>query len=151
MGEAGRRKVESQFTVERMTRAYEQLYTDLARLRRNWFNHTRGLRGRHVNVHQVNRADKVIAFHRWDQGGPGDDVVVLLNFAQRGYDAYRIGLPRSGRWRVRLNSDWTGYSGDFSDWDSFDVSAHDGGHDGMPFHGEVGLGPYSAVILSQDR
>ena len=128
-----------------------QLYTDLARLRRNWFNHTRGLRGRHVNVHQVNRADKVIAFHRWDQGGPGDDVVVLLNFTNRGYDAYRIGLPRSGRWRVRLNSDWTGYSGDFSDWDSFDVSAHDGGHDGMPFHGEVGLGPYSAVILSQDR
>ena len=104
-----------------------------------------------MNVHHVNRGDKVVAFHRWDQGGPGDDVVVLLNFANRGYNAYRIGLPRSGRWRVRLNSDWTGYSGDFSDWDSFDVSAHDGGQDGMPFQGEVGLGPYSAVILSQDR
>lgn len=61
-----------------------QLYTDLMRQRRNWHNHTRGLRGQHVNIFHVNHADKVIAYHRWDHGGPGDDVVVLLNFGNRG-------------------------------------------------------------------
>ncbi len=127
-----------------------QLYTDLIRLRRNWFNHTRGLRGRHVRVHHLNRGDRVIAFHRWDQGGPGDDVIVLANFANRGYAEYRMGLPRAGHWRVRFNSDWSGYSGDFSDWDCFDAEARLGEFDGMPFHGSVGLGPYTAVILSQD-
>jgi len=127
-----------------------QLYKDLLRLRRNWFNHTRGLRGPHVNVHHVNHSDKVIALHRWDQGGAGDDVVVLLNFANCGYDGYQLGLPRPGLWRVRFNSDWVGYSPDFSDWDCFDVEAREGVQDGMPFHGAVGLGPYSAVILSQD-
>jgi 1,4-alpha-glucan branching enzyme len=47
-----------------------QLYRDLIRLRRNWFNNTRGLRGQHLHVHHVNQFDKVIAFHRWEDGGP---------------------------------------------------------------------------------
>ena len=128
-----------------------RLYEDLTRLRRNWYNHTSGLRGQHVNVHHVNHAAKVVAFHRWQEGGGGDDVVVLLNFGNSGYSDYVIGFPRSGPWRVRFNSDWDGYDGSFSNWSSFDTWAHDGGRDGMPYHGAVGLGPYSAVILSQER
>jgi len=65
------------------------LYRDLIRLRRNWFNQTRGLRGQHVNVHHVNNADKMIAFHRWENGGPGDDVVIVANFGNRSYDSYK--------------------------------------------------------------
>ncbi|HEX8905184.1 MAG TPA: alpha-amylase family glycosyl hydrolase, partial [Longimicrobiaceae bacterium] len=84
------------------------LYGDLMKLRRNWFDHTRGLRGQHVHVHHVNDADKVIAFHRWDAGGPRDDVVVVLNFADRSYDGYALGFPRAGEWKVRFNSDWRG-------------------------------------------
>ncbi len=127
------------------------LYRDLIRLRRNHFDTTRGLKGQHVNVHHVNDADKAIAFHRWDQGGPRDDVVVVANLANRGYDAYRIGLPRGGWWRVRFNSDWRGYSAAFTDHPSFDLWAEPGdSSDGMPFTGTVGLGPYTAVILSQE-
>ena len=33
------------------------LYRDLIRLRRNWFDTTRGLRGQHVHVHHVNDPD----------------------------------------------------------------------------------------------
>jgi 1,4-alpha-glucan branching enzyme len=127
------------------------LYRDLIRLRRNWFDTTQGLSGHPVNVHHVNDADKVVAFHRWDAGGPGDDVVVLANFADRAYDGYRIGLPRGGRWRVRFNSDWRGYSPAFTDHPSWDCEADAGGADGMAFSGSIGLGPYAAVILSQDR
>ena len=49
-----------------------ELYRDLCRLRRNWFNNTRGLRGQNLNVFHINDGAKVIAFHRWADGGPGD-------------------------------------------------------------------------------
>jgi 1,4-alpha-glucan branching enzyme len=123
----------------------------LIRLRRNWFNSTRGLCGHSVNVHHVNNTDKVIAYHRWDAGGPGDDVIVLANFADRAYDSYRFGLPRGGTWRVRFNGDWNGYSPAFTNHSSFDLAAADQGADGMAFAGTIGLGPYTALILSQDR
>jgi 1,4-alpha-glucan branching enzyme len=126
------------------------LYRDLIRLRRNGFNQTRGLRGQHVNVHHVNNADKVIAFHRWENGGPGDDVMVVANFANRSYDSYALGFPRAGYWRVRFNSDWQGYSSDFGNQLGYHTLAGDGSRDGMPFEANVGLGPYSVLILSQD-
>ena len=127
-----------------------QLYRDLIHLRRNWFNNTRGLRGQNVHVHHLNNSDKVIAYHRWDQGGNGDDTVVVLNFANRSYSSYHIGFPRSGRWRVRFNSDWNGYDGFFGNWASYDTDASGLPQDSMPTSADIGLGPYSAIILSQD-
>jgi len=126
------------------------LYRDLIRLRRNWFDQTRGLRGQHLNVMHVNNVDKVIGFHRWESGGPRDDVVVVANFANRGYDSYALGFPRSGLWRVRFNSDWQGYSPDFGNHPAYDTMAGDSPRDGVRFQATVGLGPYSVVILSQD-
>lgn len=125
------------------------LYRDLIRLRRNWFNNTRGLRGHHTSVFHVNERDRVLAFRRWQDGGPGDDVVVVLNFGNRGYASYAIGFPRPGTWYVRFNSDWSGYSPDFGNHTSSDATAAWGGRDELPCHGAVGLGPYTAIILSQ--
>jgi 1,4-alpha-glucan branching enzyme len=127
------------------------LYRDLIRLRRNWYDTTRGLRGQHVNVFHVNDADKLIGFHRWDRGGPGDDVVVVANFANRGYGAYALGFPRPGAWRVRFNSDWSGYDPDFGNHFSYDAWAEPAARDGLPCGGTIGVGPYSAILLSQER
>jgi 1,4-alpha-glucan branching enzyme len=125
------------------------MYRDMIRLRRNWFNNTAGLKGQSMNVFHVNDADKVIAFHRWDRGGPGDDVIVVVNMANRAYGSYSIGFPRDGLWKVRFNSDWNGYSPDFGNTLSYDTAAGQPGRDSMPFGGNVGIGPYSAIILSQ--
>ena len=52
----------------------------------------------------------VIAFLR--QGGaPGDLAVVVCNFTPVVRHGYRIGVPRGGRWRERLNTDSTFYGG----------------------------------------
>ena len=126
------------------------LYRDLIRLRRNWFAQTGGLRGQNLNVHHINQADKLIAYHRWENGGPGDDVMVIANFANRSYDSYALGFPQAGPWRVRFNSDWQGYSDDFGDQPGYDTLAGDGAQDGMPFQANIGIGPYSVLILSQD-
>lgn len=127
-----------------------QMYRDLVHLRRNAWGTTRGLRGPHVQVHHVNDADKVVAFHRWWAGGPGDDVIVVANFASRAYDEYRVGVPRDGEWKVRFNGDWNGYSPDFGSHPSWHAWAEDIPWDGMPFSIGIGLGPYTALILSQD-
>jgi 1,4-alpha-glucan branching enzyme len=126
-----------------------QLYRDLIRLRRNWFDNTRGLRGENVNVFHVNDTDKVIAYHRFRQGGPGDDVVVVANFSARYLPSYALGLPRRGLWYVRFNSDYQGYAPDFGGTYSPDVWTREQGMDGLAYSGDVALGPYSAVILSQ--
>jgi 1,4-alpha-glucan branching enzyme len=52
---------------------------------------------------------------------------------------------------VRFNSDWNGYSGDFGNWNSFDTTAVSGTKDGMNYNANVGVGPYTAIILSQDN
>ncbi len=125
------------------------LYRDLIQLRRDWHNNTAGLKGQGVNVHHVNDNDKVVVFHRWDQGGPGDDVIVVVNMANRSYPSYLFGVPRGGTWRVRFNSDWSGYDSTFGDYPSVDFNALNQGRDGMPYTGDLAIGPYSVVILSQ--
>ncbi len=99
------------------------LFQSLIRLRRNWFNNTRGLSGQSVNFFHLNNQDKLIAYHRWKDGGPGDDTIIVANFANRSYDSYTIGFPRAGSWYVRFNSDWNGYSPDFGNQAGYDTTA----------------------------
>jgi len=51
------------------------------------------------------------------------DVVVVANFANRGYARYDVGLPSGGTWRVRMNTDEVKYSTDFGGASSADVAA----------------------------
>jgi 1,4-alpha-glucan branching enzyme len=128
-----------------------QLHRDLIRLRRNVDDTTRGLRGANISVHHVSDEDKVLAYHRWEQGGPRDDVIVVASFSTNERPSYRVGVPRPGRWRVRFNSDWGGYDPEFESVPAFDANAEPEPADGLESSVRVGLGPYSVVILSQDR
>ncbi|MRR54093.1 MAG: 1,4-alpha-glucan branching protein [Deltaproteobacteria bacterium] len=126
-----------------------RLYHDLIRLRLNRDGFTRGLCGQFTQVYHLNDERKVIAFHRWDRGGPADDVVVVANFLHETQDDYRIGFPAAGTWKLRLNSDWQGYSDDFQNHPSSAVDAEPGDCDGLPFHAGLAIGPYSVLIFSQ--
>lgn len=128
------------------------MYKDLIKLRKNGNNNTRGLSGQNLNVHHVNDTDKVIAFHRWHNGGAGDDVIVVSNFKNKKWTTsnnYRIGLPRSGTWTVRFNSDKKIYSSDFTDFGSTTITAQNTPWNGMAYSGIVAMAPYSTLILSQ--
>lgn len=125
-----------------------RMYQDLVRMRRDRARFA-GLQGHHTNVFHCNDVDKVIAFYRWDRGGAGDDVVIVLNLANRAYESYTIGFPRPGDWRVRFNSDWSGYSPDFTSHPGYHTAGATGRYDGLDFHGPIGIGPYTALILTQ--
>jgi 1,4-alpha-glucan branching enzyme len=129
-------------------RGFVDLYSRLIKLRRNFDNNTRGLRGGNTNVFLASDADGVIAYHRWDVGGAGDDVVVVANLRNRTWPSYNIGFPRSGTWYLRFNSDFRGFCGDFGNT-GYDTTAAGGWNQGMPCNGNVGLGPYSVCIYSQ--
>jgi 1,4-alpha-glucan branching enzyme len=51
---------------------------------------------------------------------------------------------------VRFNSDWQGYGEDFGNQAGYDTHAHAGDKDGLGYHGDLGIGPYSVLILSRD-
>ena len=127
------------------------MYRDLIALRKNANGNTKGLTGYFTNVFHVNNGSKLIGFQRWQNGGPGDDVVVLSNFSNTSFPNYRIGLPRAGLWRVRFNSDSTSYSSDFGNFAAYDVTADNYGYDGLPYSGNFRIAPYSTVIFSQSN
>lgn len=112
-------------------------------LRKNAHGNTAGLAGHSFNILHCDNDNKLLAYHRWDKGGKGDDVVAILNFSNRELEDYKLPLPKDGAWKVRFNSGWHGYSPDFKDQDSPDISADHG-------QGTVRLAPYSLLILSQD-
>jgi 1,4-alpha-glucan branching enzyme len=126
-----------------------RLYRDLIRLRLNHGGFTRGLCGQFTQVYHLNDERKVIAFHRWDKGGPADDVVVVANFYHESQDDYVIGFPAAGNWKLRLNSDWQGYSDDFQGHLSSDVVAEPGETDSLPYYAALSIGPYSVLVYSQ--
>lgn len=126
-----------------------QLYRDLIALRLNRSGVTSGLTGQHVEVSHVNRADKVIAFRRWRDGGPQDDVMVLANFSDRSWDDYRFGVVNAGIWKIRFDSGSSYYGDDQTNGIS-EVASTDGEYDRYLQSISLPVGAYSAVILSQD-
>jgi len=120
-----------------------QAYQHLIGLRKNSGGVSAGLTGGDINLMHVDDGNKVIAYHRWKNGGPRDDVVVVINFANHQHLEYNLGLPRNGTWHVRFNSTWKGYDPDFKDLTVPDVKVDNGS-------GTLVLPPSSVIILSQD-
>lgn len=125
-----------------------RLYRDLIRLRRNWHDNTRGLRGHSTEIVHLNDPENVLAYHRWADGGPGDSVVVVVNLSAHDRHDYRIGMPASGEWRLELNSDASRYSDEFGNYLSTDTHADAGDFDGQPASALVSIAAYSVLVYS---
>ncbi len=123
-----------------------QLYRDLIRHRRNQDGHTRGLTGQHVEVVLADNDRKLIAYRRWESGGPGDEVLVVANFANRNATV-TVPVSAEGRWHLRFNGDSTIYDAENDNTDSAEFDATPGEDGGL--FGTVVLGPYALVIYSQ--
>jgi 1,4-alpha-glucan branching enzyme len=127
-------------------RGIVRLYRDLILLRLNRENTTRGLTGSNVNLVYLDEAKNLCAYHRWYEGGAGDDVFVAANFAHTWAENLKVAFPHEGLWKLRLNSDWSGYSADFGS-EASDVTAkkEEGG-----FLATLKIPPYTALMYSQD-
>jgi 1,4-alpha-glucan branching enzyme len=91
------------------------------------------------------KAQSVAAWLRF--GGAGDaPVAVVCNFTPEPRAAYRIGLPRAGRWREIFNSDASEYGGsglgNLGAIQAAGAPAH-----GLPTSAEISLPPLSTVYF----
>ena len=122
------------------------LYQDLISLRRNLGGHTAGLMGAHTQVYHVDETTHTLAYRRWEKGG--DDVVVMISLSSLPVKA-KIGFPRAGKWANRFDSDSTKYDSGFSDATGREITAAAAPSDGLDASAEVNVGPYGAIIFSQ--
>ena len=97
---------------------------------------------------RVDDANNVIAFRRWSDDAPDQQVVVMANFHRNHRENFVFGFPHAGAWKLRLNTDWKGYSALFGDYPSTDVIAKPGDYDGLPNHAAVSIGPYSVLVYT---
>lgn len=132
-------------------RGVHALYRDLIRLRLDASGVSAGLSGQHVHVHHVEHERKIIGFHRARDGGPGDDVLVVINLRNQAADDIRIGVPALGLWKIRFNSDAKVYGEELDGHPCVEVEAIEGDWDGKPWSIRLSAGAYAGVILSQNR
>lgn len=127
------------------------MYRDLINLRLNKMGYSSGLTGQHTSVYHLNDNDKLIAMHRWKEGGAGDDVIVIFNFAEGRKENYVIGLPHGGQWKLRFNNDAGLYNEQLDETPSGDLTANEEGKDGYGFSAPITIGAYACLIYSQDK
>ncbi len=128
-----------------------RLYRDLIHLRLNRTGVTRGLIGQNLGITHVNNDEKLIAYQRWADHGPGDDVMVIANLSCQAKENYRIGLPQTGLWQLRLDSASPDYGLKAAAISQPQLEAQDQSYDGLGFSAEISLSPYSLLIYSQDK
>jgi 1,4-alpha-glucan branching enzyme len=138
------------WSKEKTHKGVLRMHRDLIALRRGGDGRTRGLRGAGVAILRADDDTKLLAFHRWADGGPGDDVVVIANFADRHVHDLRLGMPAAGRWSVMHNTDSNNYGPELGGSEAFDTDADGPPADGQEQSALVAVGPYSVVILSRD-
>ncbi|SFJ11019.1 alpha-amylase family glycosyl hydrolase [Albimonas pacifica] len=134
--------------LDRTYRGIARLYRDLIALRLDRVGDAAGLSGRETEVLLMDEARKLVVYRRFEHGeDPG--AIVALNFAHQPAEDVTVGLPAGGTWRLRLNTDWEGYSPDFANFPSTDLEAEEDAHDGRPCRARFAIGAYSALVFTR--
>jgi 1,4-alpha-glucan branching enzyme len=119
---------------------------DLIRLRRA----RPALRGEPVHVFHVHNANRVIAFHRWEEG-IGGDVVVVASLNESTFPRYRLGFPRPGRWREAFNSDvYDHFPNPWVAGNAGEITADGPAQHGLPTSAEIAIPANSVLVFARD-
>jgi 1,4-alpha-glucan branching enzyme len=116
----------------------------LINLRKDLYANTTGLTGSSINVFHEDIVNTVFGYHRWKNGGPNDDVLVIVNCSDSRIEDYKMYVPLPGVWHVRFNSSWSGYSPDFQQTSISQVTSDENSEISLE------LSPYNILILAQD-
>ena len=122
-------------------------FHDLIRLRRNIDGRTRGLTGQNTQILLQDDEQKLLVFHRWELGGPSDDVVVALNFSNEILQDVPVPFPHNGQWRLRFNSARPDYDLATTEHEWSDLTLVE---DTPEPTAELTLAPYGILIFSQN-
>jgi 1,4-alpha-glucan branching enzyme len=119
-------------------------FQHLINLRKDTYSNTTGLASPSINVFHQDMPNNIMAYHRWGNGGPHDDVLVIVNFSDIRFKEYKLYVPIAGVWHVRFNSSWKGYSPDFNETKTSSVTTDENSQI------TIELADYNVLILSQE-
>ena len=128
--------------LQHLARDLNRLYRDLPALHEQDFS-SHGFEW--IDCHDS--ANSVLSWLRW--GRDGSFVVVAVNFTPVPQTAYRLGVPRAGRYLEILNSD-SAYYGGSNLGSAGTIAAVDGAWMNRPANLEITLPPLAAVLLRPD-
>ena len=128
--------------LQHLARDLNRLYRDLPALHEQDFS-SHGFEW--IDCHDS--AHSVLSWLRW--GRDGSFVVVAVNFTPVPQTAYRLGVPRAGRYVEILNSD-SAYYGGSNLGNAGTIAAVDGVWMNRPANLEITLPPLAAVLLRAD-
>ncbi len=108
------------------------------------------LRGEAINVFHVHEDNRIIAFHRWLEGGR--DVVVVASLNESSFGQYDLGFPLPGVWFEVFNSDV------YEHWINPQVVGNAGSIDvdgaelhGMPHSCTIAIPANGLLVFARDR
>ncbi|MDQ8181052.1 alpha-amylase family glycosyl hydrolase [Pelagicoccus sp. SDUM812005] len=124
------------------------LVQDLVSLRLNKAGQAIGLQGQGIEILHCNDIDKVVAYHRWQDHGEGDDVVVVVNFSHEEKSDYQLGFPAAGKWRCLMNSAAEKYHRSKAFSSQGDLEAGGEAYGDAAASAAIAIAPYSFQIYS---
>jgi 1,4-alpha-glucan branching enzyme len=120
---------------------------DLIRLR--W--RQPALRGDSVRAFHVHNDNRVLAFHRWIEGG-GRDVIVVASLNERTWNGYTIGFPSGGRWLEVFNSDvYENWVNPITAGNAGAIEASGGPEHGFPASANIVIPANGLVVFARDQ
>lgn len=148
----GSREVLQVLTDKKKNAGIVDFHRKLLSLRRNQEGFSKGLQGSHLSVICHRLSTGVLAWRRWATGGPGDDVVVILNFSEESHRGYLIGVPEPGPWHLRLKTTEGGIAQATGDDDLrlLTVLADSIPYNSFPASISIAIAPLEGLVLSQD-
>ncbi|MBC8423859.1 alpha amylase C-terminal domain-containing protein [bacterium] len=100
-----------------------------------------------ADVFHLNESGNVIAFQRYDLSG--NILVIVANFSNADFGAYRLGLPQGGAWLELINSQDPAYDGD-GPTNAGGLVAEAVAADGFAQSAEIALPAMGLLVLQPD-
>ncbi|GAB2777316.1 alpha-amylase family glycosyl hydrolase [Salinimicrobium soli] len=124
------------------------LAADLVKLRTGEYGATEGLRGQETEILHLNQETKILAYKRTNPGENEEPVLVIVNFGNKDYEDYGIGIEPDAEWHLRFNSAWKGYDEDFSELPVDGMNTEEKVTDDKPWTGQLNIPAYGAQIYT---
>lgn len=90
------------------------LYRDLIRLRRNLDGRSTALKETTTRITESDNGKGLLAYRRTARNRPQDDLFIVINFSPDVVKDFPLYFPRTGEWKVLLNTDDPKYGKDFT-------------------------------------
>lgn len=127
-----------------------KMISDIIKLRTGELEGAFGLRAQGIQIAHFNPENKILAYVRDEVGGGGEQpVMVVLNFSNKKFEKYQIGIGEQHDWKLRINATWEGYDDSF---EGLDVASHMNKickeTDNSEWTGELNIPAYGALIYT---